>query len=70
MSETTFERLKRLNSPTGEVGPVEANDAFWTKIAQGMDERIGNDVQAMSDFQIGVIVGGVIERILNERESQ
>jgi hypothetical protein len=71
MSETTVERLKRLNSSANERAPLEVSDVFWTAIANGIDEAFGDGVPAMSDFEIGFIVGGAVGRMMKyEKESK
>jgi hypothetical protein len=71
MSETTVERLKRLNSSANKRAPIEAADVFWTRLACAIEETFGDEAQELSDYEIGCVVGGAVGRMMtHKKESQ
>jgi hypothetical protein len=68
MSETTVERLKRLNNAAGQNAPLTATEEWWSIVAGDIDEAFGDGVRAMSDYELGYIVGGVVGRIMTHKK--
>jgi hypothetical protein len=71
MSETTIERLKRLNSSANKRAPIEAADVFWMRLACAIEMQFGDEAQELSDYEIGCVVGRAVGRMMkHEKESK
>jgi hypothetical protein len=69
VSETTIERLKRLNDAAGQKAPVTATQEWWSRVACCIDEAFGDGVLEMSDYELGFALGGIVWQMMKDQET-
>ena len=71
MSESTLERIKRLNSESKQA-VFEVPDDCWRRVTMAIlfacDESLVCTPKQLTDFQIGVMVGEVFHKTISQKQ--